>query len=72
MAKKQAKDDADVFIVETAIEESKHHKTAVIVEDIDLRVSFIERTQSHEKEKFFKKVGKRNLKTLSNILFQKF
>ncbi|GFY37370.1 uncharacterized protein TNIN_401751 [Trichonephila inaurata madagascariensis] len=34
---KQARDDADVLIVETAIEESEHHRTAVIVgEDIDL------------------------------------
>ncbi|GFS56691.1 uncharacterized protein TNIN_84961 [Trichonephila inaurata madagascariensis] len=34
---KQAGDDADVLIVGTSIEESKHHRTAVIVgEDIDL------------------------------------
>ncbi|GFY41261.1 uncharacterized protein TNIN_343801 [Trichonephila inaurata madagascariensis] len=38
---KQARDDADVLIVETAIEESEHHRIAVIVgEDIDLLVLF--------------------------------
>ncbi|KAF2902748.1 hypothetical protein ILUMI_03438 [Ignelater luminosus] len=34
---KQARDDADVLIIETAIEESKRRRTAVIIgEDIDL------------------------------------
>ncbi|GFS84477.1 uncharacterized protein TNCV_4606601 [Trichonephila clavipes] len=51
------RDDADVLIVETAIEESEHHTTAVIVgEDIDLLVILIERTQSHQ-EVFFKKIN---------------
>ncbi|GFW95625.1 hypothetical protein TNCV_18561 [Trichonephila clavipes] len=31
MTEKQAKDDADVFIVETAIEESEHHKSVIII-----------------------------------------
>ncbi|GFY63434.1 uncharacterized protein TNIN_241291 [Trichonephila inaurata madagascariensis] len=61
---KQARDDADVLIVETAIEESEHHRTAVIVgEDIDLLVILIGRTQTHQEEVFFKKVGKGNVKT---------
>ncbi|GFY19537.1 hypothetical protein TNCV_4647102 [Trichonephila clavipes] len=67
---KQARDDANVLIVETAIEELEHHKIAVIVEDIDLLVILTERTQSHQ-EVFFKKVGKGNVKTQiysSNVL----
>ncbi|GFY54545.1 uncharacterized protein TNIN_441451 [Trichonephila inaurata madagascariensis] len=46
---KQARGDADVLIVETAIEESEHHRTAVIVgEAIDLLVILIGRTQTHQ------------------------
>lgn len=61
---KQARDDADVLIIETAIEESKHQRTAVIVgEDIDLLVILIGRTQSYDREIFFKKIGKGNVKT---------
>ena len=61
---KQAKDDADVLIIETAIEESKPERTAVIVgEDIDLLVILIGRTQLHQEEIFFNKVGKGNVKT---------
>ena len=61
---KQARDDADVLIVETAIDESKRQKTAVIIgEDIDLLVILIGRTISHQHEIFFKKVGKGNVKT---------
>ncbi|GFS30659.1 uncharacterized protein TNIN_160231 [Trichonephila inaurata madagascariensis] len=59
----KVKDDADVLFVETAIEESEHHKTAIIVEDIDLLVIVIGRTQSHQEEVFYKKVGKGNVKT---------
>ncbi|KAK4880417.1 hypothetical protein RN001_008563 [Aquatica leii] len=32
IATKQARDDANVLIIETAIKESKHEKTAVIIE----------------------------------------
>lgn len=61
---KQARDDADVLIVETAIEESKSEKTAVIIgQDIDLLVILIGRTLSYEQEIFLKKVGKGNVKT---------
>lgn len=61
---KQARDDADVLIIETAIEESKHGKTAVIVgEDIDLLVILIGRTLFYDQEIFFRKVGKGNVKT---------
>ncbi|KAI4488083.1 hypothetical protein M0804_004931 [Polistes exclamans] len=55
---KQATDNADVLIIETAIDESKLQKTAVIIgEDIDLLVSLIGRTLSHQQEIFFKKVA---------------
>lgn len=58
------RDDADVLIIETAIEESKHGKTAVIVgEDIDLLVILIGRTLFYDQEIFFRKVGKGNVKT---------
>ncbi|GFW68426.1 uncharacterized protein TNCV_3299681 [Trichonephila clavipes] len=60
---KQARDDVDVFIVETAIKELEHHVTAVIVEDIDLLVILLGRTQTHQEEVFFKKIGKGNVKT---------
>lgn len=51
---KQARDDTDVLIIETAIEESKHQRTAVIIgEDIDLLVILIGRTQSHQQAIFF-------------------
>ncbi|GBP43082.1 hypothetical protein EVAR_96344_1 [Eumeta japonica] len=61
---KQVTNDADVLIIETAIEESKHGNTAVIMgEDIDLPVIVIVPTLSHREEIFFKKVGKRNVKT---------
>ncbi|GFT36994.1 uncharacterized protein TNCV_175211 [Trichonephila clavipes] len=72
---KQAKDDANVIIVETAIEELGHHMTAVIVgEDIDLLVILLGRTQTHQEEVFFKKVGKENVKTqiLSSKSFDKY
>ncbi|CAG9833248.1 unnamed protein product [Diabrotica balteata] len=57
---KQARDDADVLIVETAIAESEHvGKTSVIVgEDIDLLVILIGRAQSHQQEFFFNCNGK--------------
>ncbi|GFS54811.1 hypothetical protein TNIN_123941 [Trichonephila inaurata madagascariensis] len=61
----QARDDADVLIVETAIEESEYHKTAVIVEDIDLLIILIKHTQSHQEEVFFKKVE--NLPNLDQL-----
>ncbi|GFU62974.1 hypothetical protein TNCV_28911 [Trichonephila clavipes] len=60
---KQARDDAYVLIVETAIEESEHRRTAVIVEYIDLLVILIRRIQTHQEEVLFKKVGKGNVKT---------
>lgn len=61
---KQARDDADVLIIETAIDESKLQKTTVITgEDIDLLVILIGITLSHQQEIFFKKVGKGNVKT---------
>ncbi|GFS56390.1 uncharacterized protein TNCV_4388621 [Trichonephila clavipes] len=60
---KQARDDAYVLIVETAIEKSEHRRTAVIVEDIDLLVILIRRIQTHQEEVLFKKVGKGNVKT---------
>ncbi|GFU21576.1 hypothetical protein TNCV_3827711 [Trichonephila clavipes] len=56
---KQAKGDVDLLIVETVIEESEQHKIAVIIgEDTELLVILIVRTQSHQEEVFFKKVGK--------------
>lgn len=59
-----ARDDADVLIIETAIDECKRQKTAVIIgEDIDLLVILIGRTLSHHQKKFFNNVVKGNLKT---------
>lgn len=53
---KQTRDDTDVLIVETAIEDSKSEKTAVIIgKDIDLLAGC---TLSYEQEIFFKKLGK--------------
>ncbi|GFW15274.1 hypothetical protein TNCV_174191 [Trichonephila clavipes] len=50
-----ARGDVVVLIVETAMEESEHPKTAVILgEDIDMLVILIEHIQSHQ-EVFFKK-----------------
>ncbi|GFY74689.1 hypothetical protein TNIN_476831, partial [Trichonephila inaurata madagascariensis] len=49
-----ARDDADVLIVETAIEESEYHKTAVIVgEDIDLLVILTEPCGLYKGQAFF-------------------
>lgn len=53
----QARDDADVLIIETAIEVSKHERTVVIIgEDIDLLVILIGRTQLHQEEISFTKL----------------
>ncbi|GFU87669.1 uncharacterized protein TNCV_2935911 [Trichonephila clavipes] len=63
-------DDSIEDIVETAIEELEHHKTAVIVEDIDLLVILIGRTQSNQDEMFFKKHNRESSEfesTSSNI-----
>lgn len=61
---KQATDDADVLIINTAIALSEQQNTVVIIgEDIDLLVILIGRTQSHQQEIYFKKVGKGNVKT---------
>ncbi|GFX65889.1 uncharacterized protein TNCV_13101 [Trichonephila clavipes] len=66
-----ARDDVDVLIVETAIEESEHHTTDVIVgEDIDLLVILIEHT-NHIKKCSLKKLEKGMLKlkyTLPKVL----
>ncbi|GFW15272.1 SWIM-type domain-containing protein [Trichonephila clavipes] len=57
-----ARDDAVVLIVETAMEESEHLKTAVILgEDIDMLVILIEHIQSHQEEVFYKKVFARGI-----------
>ncbi|GFY50124.1 uncharacterized protein TNIN_488681 [Trichonephila inaurata madagascariensis] len=72
---KQARDDADVLIVETALEELEHHRTAVIVgEDIDLLVILIGCTQTHQEEvgcdttsAFFKKGKKTFIRILENL-----
>nr|CAI5842070.1 unnamed protein product [Callosobruchus analis] len=59
-----ATDDAGVLTVETAIEESKHEKRAIVIGgDIDLLVILIRPTGCHEQEIFFKKIGKANVKT---------
>lgn len=61
---KVASNDADAFTVETAIEESEKHRAAVIIgEDIDLLVILIGRAKYHEREIFFKKVGKDKIQT---------
>lgn len=49
IAAKQARDDADVLIIETALEIS-HANTAVVVgEDVDLLVLLIARASSHQR-----------------------
>lgn len=65
IATKQAKDDADVLIIETAMEVSEKERTAIIIgEDIDLLVLLIGRTQSHHRQIFLKKIGKGTTSTL--------
>ncbi|KAK9872193.1 hypothetical protein WA026_016247 [Henosepilachna vigintioctopunctata] len=67
---KQARDDADVLIIETAIALSEHQKTAVIIgEDIDLLVILIGRTQSHQQEIFSSKSFDQYPRTKKHILF---
>lgn len=62
IASKQAQDDADVLIIETAIEEAYTRKTVVVGEDVDLLVILIARTSS-QKHIFFFKPGKGNVDT---------
>ncbi|KAL4105063.1 hypothetical protein QTP88_020338 [Uroleucon formosanum] len=62
IASKQAQDDADVLIIETAIEEAYTRKTVVVGEDVDLLVILIARTPS-QKHIFFLKPGKGNVDT---------
>lgn len=45
IATRQSRDDADVLIVETAIEKSINNTTIIVGEDIDLLVLLIARTQ---------------------------
>lgn len=54
---KHAQDDADVLIIETAIEESYKNTTVVIGEDMDLLIILIARTPI-DKEIFLLKPGK--------------
>lgn len=60
---KQAIGDADVLIIETAIEKSEKNTAVVVGEDIDLLVILIGPTQSNHREIFFKKIGKGNVET---------
>lgn len=53
-ASKQAQDDADVLIIETAIEEAYTKKTIIVGEDVDLLVILIARTPSQKQFFFFK------------------
>lgn len=55
---KQARYDADVLITETAIKESKHKRTTIIIGDIDLLVILIGRSQLHQEDIFLKKFAK--------------
>jgi len=59
---KQAEDDADVLIIETALEQININKSIVVGEDIDLLVLLIARTPA-EKEIYFLKPGKAKVKT---------
>lgn len=62
IASKQARDDADVLIIETAMEESIVNTTVVVGEDIDLSVLLIGR--SHQQQQlFFMKPRKGKVKT---------
>jgi len=59
---KQARNDADVLIIETALENSRLNTTAVVGEDVDLLLLLIARTPSHE-QIFFIKPGKGKIET---------
>ncbi|KAF0748921.1 Uncharacterized protein FWK35_00020834, partial [Aphis craccivora] len=59
---RQAKDDADVLIIKTAIEEAQTKNTIIVGEDVDLLVIFISRTTSREKV-YFLKPGKGKVET---------
>jgi len=59
---KQAEDDADVLIIETALEQININKSIVVGEDINLLVLLIARTPA-EKEIYFLKLGKAKVKT---------
>lgn len=54
---KQAQDDADVLIIETALECSRTNRTVVVGEDVDLLVILVGRAPINE-EIFFLKPGK--------------
>lgn len=62
---RQSRDDADVLIVETAIEKSINNTTIIVGEDIDLLILLIARTQILDQPTsiFFKKPGKNNVET---------
>lgn len=65
IATRQSRDDTDVLIVETAIENSINNTTIIVGEDIDLLVLLIARTKILDQptSKFFKKPGKNNVET---------
>ena len=62
---RQARDDADVLIIETAIEESQLNTTVVVGEDVDLVIILIGRTLTHQNI-FFTKPGRGNIETKVN------
>lgn len=57
---KQAIDDADVLIIETAIKKAVNNITIVVGEDVDLLVILTARTPVSQ-EIFFLKPGKKNI-----------
>ena len=59
---KQAQDDADVLIIETALEQSITNTTVVVGEDVDLYILLIARTLPYQKI-YFLKPGKGNTET---------
>jgi len=62
IATKQARDDADVLIIETAMEESIVNTTVVVGENIDLLVLLIGHSHSQQ-HLFFMKPDKGKVKT---------
>lgn len=63
IATKQARDDANVLIIETAIAKSAEQKITVLVwKDIDLLVILIGQTHLQNQEIFHKKMAEENIK----------